>query len=197
MVASISEQKQHLRHQCKVVRRELGDETRRHASQAICARLATWDVFRASNIILTYMRIGTEVDLRPLLADFPKKRWLLPRIIPGEDGCMVFHPYDPHNLILHSFGMANPAPHLRQVSPAEIQLVLVPGLAFDRSGWRLGYGGGYFDRFLMDFGGVSAGVVFQTLLLDALPHGEYDIPMQWLVTEDTLIKGIEKAEMVI
>lgn len=175
----------------------MGDEFRRQASQTICARLATWDVFRASDVILTYMPIRTEVDLRPLLADFPKKRWLLPRIIPGENGRMVFHGYDPHNLILHSFGMAEPAPHLRQVSPAEIQLVLVPGLAFDRSGWRLGYGGGYFDRFLMDFSGVSAGVVFQTLLLDALPHGEYDIPMKWLVTEDTLIKGIEKAEMVI
>jgi 5-formyltetrahydrofolate cyclo-ligase len=122
---------------------------------------------------------------------------LLPRILPGEEGRMVFHAYDPHNLILHYYGMAEPAPHLPQVLPSEIQLVLVPGLAFDRSGWRLGYGGGYFDRFLKDFGGVSAGVVFQTLLLEALPHGEYDIPMQWLVSEDTLIKGTEKAEMVI
>jgi 5-formyltetrahydrofolate cyclo-ligase len=64
----------------------------------------------------------------------------------------------------------------------------VPGLAFDRAGWRLGYGGGYFDRFLQDFGGVSVGAVFQALLLDSLPHGEYDVPMQWLVMEGELIK---------
>ncbi|MDQ3004844.1 MAG: 5-formyltetrahydrofolate cyclo-ligase [Chloroflexota bacterium] len=179
------------------MRKKFGDEFRRQASQAICARLAPWDIFRTSDVILTYMPLGTEVDLRPLLADFPEKRWLLPRILAGENGRMVFHAYDPHNLILHSFGMAEPAPHLQQVSPAEIQLVLVPGLAFDRSGWWLGYGGGYFDRFLMDFSGVSAGVVFQILLLYALPYGKYDILMQWLVTEDTLIKGIEKAEMVI
>jgi 5-formyltetrahydrofolate cyclo-ligase len=197
MVVSISEQKEQLRHQCKVIRKQLGDETRRQASEAICARLATWDTFQTSESILTYMPLGTEVDLRPLLVNFPQKRWLLPRILPGEDGCMVFHAYDPQNLIVHSFGMAEPAPHLPQVLPSEIQLVLVPGLAFDRSGWRLGYGGGYFDRFLKDFGGVSAGVVFQTLLLDALPHGEYDIPMQWLVTENTLIKVTEKAEMTI
>jgi 5-formyltetrahydrofolate cyclo-ligase len=197
MQTSISQHKRQLRKQCKTIRKDLADETRRQASEAICARLATWDVFRASNIILTYMPIGTEVDLRPLLADFPGKRWLLPRILPGENGCMVFHAYDPQNLIVHSFGMAEPAPHLPQVAPTEIQLVLAPGLAFDRSGWRLGYGGGYFDRFLKDFDGVSAGVVFQTLLLDALPHGEYDIPIQWLVTENTLIKVTEKAEMTI
>lgn len=134
----------------------------------------------------------TEVDLRSLLIDFPEKRWLLPRILPGEDGRMVFHPYDPQNLVVHSFGMAEPAPHLPQVPPLEIQLVLVPGLAFDRCGWRLGYGGGYFDRFLQDLAGVSIGVVFEELLLDALPHGEYDVAMQWLVTEEGLMKVAEK-----
>ena len=101
---------------------------------------------------------------------------------------MVFHLYDPNNLIVHPFGMAEPAPHLLQVPLNEIQLVLAPGLAFDRSGWRLGYGGGFFDRFLQDFGGISVGVVFQALLLEAVPHGEYDIPMAWLATEDGLIK---------
>lgn len=188
MFPSISEYKQQLRKRCKTIRKDLGEEVRRQASQAICARLATWDVFRVSNIVLTYMPMGTEVDLRTLLADFPEKRWLLPRILPGKDGRMVFHAYDSQNLMMHSFGMAEPAPHLPQVPPAEIQLVLVPGLAFDRCGWRLGYGGGYFDRFLKDFSGVSAGVVFQDLLLDALPHGEHDISMQWLVTEAGLIK---------
>jgi 5-formyltetrahydrofolate cyclo-ligase len=197
MFPSISEYKRQLRKQCKAIRMDLGEDFRRQASQAICASLVTWDIFQTSDVILTYMPLGTEVDLRPLLVNFPQKRWLLPRILPGEDGCMVFHAYHLQNLNQHSFGMAEPAPHLPQVLSSEIQLVLVPGLAFDRSGWRLGYGGGYFDRFLKDFGGVSAGVVFQTLLLDALPHGEYDIPIQWLVTENTLIKVTEKAEMTI
>jgi len=101
---------------------------------------------------------------------------------------MVFHRYVPDNLIIHPFGMAEPAAHLPQVSPKEIQLVLTPGLAFDRSGWRLGYGGGYFDRFLKDFGGVSVGVVYRDLLLNTIPHGRYDIPMSWLVTEDGIVK---------
>jgi 5-formyltetrahydrofolate cyclo-ligase len=188
LIPTIDDQKKGLRQQCKAVRKELGEGTRQQASQAICRHLAAWEIFRSSNAILTYMPIRGEVDLRPLLVEFPEKCWLLPRILPGENGRMVFHAYEPDNLIVHDFGMAEPAPHLPQVPPEEIQLALAPGLAFDRSGWRLGYGGGYFDRFLVDFAGVSAGAVFQALLLESLPHGEYDIRMGWLVTEGGLSK---------
>lgn len=188
MPSSISEQKAQLRQKCKAIRKELGEEIRKQASQAICAHLATWELFRASEAILTYMPMRTEVDLRLLLDEFPAKRWLLPRIIPDENHRMVFHPYEPGQLIEHPFGMAEPMPHLMQVSPAEIELVLVPGLAFDRCGWRLGYGGGYFDRFLTDFSGLSLGVAFQVLLVEDLPHSEYDVPMQWLVAENGLFE---------
>jgi 5-formyltetrahydrofolate cyclo-ligase len=188
MPALINDQKYQLRQHCKTLRKGLGAESRQRASRAICAHLAAWDIFQNTDTILTYMPMRTEVDLRPLLTDFPEKHWLLPRILPGEDGRMGFHPYDPDHLVVHPFGMAEPAPHLPQVSADNIQLVLAPGLAFDRSGWRLGYGGGYYDRFLKEFGGVSVGVVFQALLLEALPHGEHDVPMQGLVTESELIK---------
>lgn len=188
MLPSIHDQKRQLREQCKAIRKGLSDEARQKTRQAVCAHLAEWDMFHTAGTILTYMPIPTEIDLCFLLSEYPRKRWLLPRIIPGEEGSMTFHPYDPDNLILHSFGMAEPSPDLPQVPPNEIQLVLAPGLAFDRSGWRLGYGGGYFDRFLKDFHGVSVGVVYRDLLLKTIPHGEYDIPVDWLVTEDGLIK---------
>jgi 5-formyltetrahydrofolate cyclo-ligase len=188
MLPSISDQKAQLRQRCKAIRKGLDDENRQRASNDICMHLAKWDIFQRSNVILNHMPMRSEVNLRSLLTDFPEKRWLLPRILPGEDGRMVFHPYDPDNLIVHSFGMAEPAPHLPQIPPDEIQLVLAPGLAFDRFGWRLGYGGGYYDRFLKGFGGISVGVVFQVLLLEALPHGEFDVPVKRLVTEGGLVK---------
>lgn len=187
MPSESSDLKHQLRQQCKTIRKGLGEETRQRASLAICGRLAAWDIFQTSDTILTYMPIRTEVDLRSLLVTFPNKHWLLPRILPEEEHRMVFHPYDPRHLVQHPFGMAEPAPSLPEVLPGEIQLVLVPGLAFDHCGWRLGYGGGYFDRFLKDFRGVSVGVVFQALLFESIPHGEHDIPMQWLVTEEEMI----------
>ncbi len=179
----ITVQKQHLRKQCRQVRQTLGADTRQQASQSIGRWIESWPVFQRADVILTYMPIPGEADLTPLLARHPQKRWVLPRILPAEDHRMVFHPYDAKRLILHPFGMAEPAPDLPVISPDEVQLALVPGLTFDRLGGRLGYGGGYFDRFLRHFAGTSLGVIFSALLLESLPRGEYDVPMQWIVTE--------------
>jgi 5-formyltetrahydrofolate cyclo-ligase len=183
----IFEQKFGLRQECRAIRKSLCEETRARASLAICERLENWDIFQQSETVLTYMPIKSEANLTLLLGRCPQKRWILPRIIPEEDHRMVFQPYDANRLVRHPFGMAEPAPDLPVISPEEIQLALVPGLAFDRHGWRLGYGGGYFDRFLKAFKGVSVGVVFQTLLLDQVPHGRFDVPMQWIITENELL----------
>lgn len=188
MSLSVSDQKEKLRDKCKTIRKGLGDELRKHASEAICLRLADWNIFHQAATILTYMPMRTEVDLLPLINQFPEKSWVIPRILPGKDGQMVFHPYDPTHLVLHSFGMAEPASYLPQVAPNDVELVLAPGLAFDRAGWRLGYGGGYYDRFLSGFSGLSVGVVYQSLLFDALPRGEYDVPVSWLVSEIEFFK---------
>ena len=133
------------------------------------------------------MPIPGEACLTSLLECQPQKLWVLPRIIPEENHRMVFHPYDAGRLVLHPFGMAEPAPDLPIIPPGEVQLALVPGLAFDRLGRRLGYGGGYFDRFLCDFTGVSLGVIFQALLFDHLPCCEHDVPVKWIVTEVGLL----------
>ena len=75
------------------------------------------------------------------------------------------------------------------IPPDAVQLALVPGLAFDGNGWRLGYGGGFYDRFLMWFEGVSAGITFQALCTNPIPHEGHDIPMQYLITE-TGVKAV-------
>ncbi|HEY3311629.1 MAG TPA: 5-formyltetrahydrofolate cyclo-ligase [Anaerolineales bacterium] len=183
-----ADEKQLLRRQCRHTRLALGEATHRQASQEICAHIARWTLFRQACSVLTYMPIKAEVDLRPLLEEFPGKAWVLPRI-DESDHSMSFHAYDPLQLVKHVFGMQEPAAHLPLIAPGEIELALIPGLAYDRQGWRLGYGGGYFDRFLAGFKGASLGVTYQALLLEALPRGEYDLPVGWLVTE----QGISKA----
>jgi len=177
------------------MRKSLGAETRTNASQSICENITNWNVFQQSQAILTYMPIKSEVDLTSLLELYPQKKWILPRIIPEENHRMVFHPYDPNRLILHPFGMAEPDPALPIVKPDEIELALVPGLAFDYHGFRLGYGGGYFDRFLVNFRGVSVGITFHNLLMDMIPHAAHDISMNWVLTEQGLLKAQEKASL--
>jgi 5-formyltetrahydrofolate cyclo-ligase len=181
--SSLAETKSQLRQHCRKLRASLGEETRVRTSLSICDALEGWPIFQQSESILTYMPIKGEVDLTPLLTRHPEKRWLLPRIIPEEEHRMVFHPFDAARLVRHPFGMAEPAADLPTVPTEAIQLALVPGLVFDPRGWRLGYGGGYFDRFLKNFAGVSAGIIFQALLLDEIPRGPFDVPMQWIVTE--------------
>jgi len=181
--AGIAEQKRQLRRIYRNLRKELGDNARKEASLSICSWIESWPVFQNSSVILTYMPMRNEVDLTRLLEYQPSKRWVLPRIIPEENHRMVFHLYQPGRLIHHRFGMEEPAPDLPLIPDEEIQLALVPGLAFDRQGRRLGYGGGYFDRFLGSFQGTSLGVTFQALLLDQLPWGGRDVPVQWIVTE--------------
>lgn len=185
----MSESKSQLRKQCREIRAALGEEVRARASQSICERLETWTVFQQSQSILTYMPIKGEVDLTPLLVRHPQKQWILPRIIPEENHRMVFHAYDPHRLVHHKFGMAEPAADLPEIPSSEIQLVLVPGLAYDRHGSRLGYGGGYFDRFLKSLAGTSIGITFHALLLDSLPHDEFDVAVQWIATEGELFNA--------
>ena len=189
----ISQSKKQLREHCRAIRKSLGVEIRTKASQSICEKIGNWDIFQQSLSILTYMPIKSEADLTSLLKLYPQKKWILPRIIPEDDHRMVFHPYDPNSLILHPFGMAEPDPDLPIVQPDEIELALVPGLAFDLHGFRLGYGGGYFDRFLVNFGGVSVGITFHTLLLDSISHEAHDISMQWVVTEHEFFRVQEKA----
>lgn len=184
---TIFETKRQLRAQCKQIRAALGEEVRRQASQAICHWIETWLHFQESDCVLTYMPMRGEVDLRPLLALHPQKHWLLPRILP--EGRMVFHSYDPDHLILHPYGMLEPDPDLPVVPVEQIELALIPSLAYDRQGWRLGYGGGYFDRSLAASSHcTSLGVTYQSLLLDHLPHQEHDVPVQYVVTEVELFQ---------
>ena len=185
----ISRNKKQLREHCLAIRKSLGAAKRAEASLSICRNIGSWDIFQQSQTILTYMPIKSEADPTPLLKLHPPKRWVIPRIIPEEDHRMVFHPYDPNRLIEHSFGMLEPAPDLPIIQPEEIELTLAPGLAFDKKGFRLGYGGGYFDRFLENFKGVSVGITFHDLLLDTIPHAGHDISMHWLVTDRELLKA--------
>ena len=187
----IAEQKNQIRKVCRQARLTLDEPFRRQASLDICEIIANWKIFQEALVILSYFPIKAEVDLRPLLAEHPQKRWVLPRIDPdAAEHTLSMHFYDPRQLVRHPFGMDEPNASLPVVLPDEIGLALVPGLAYDRHGWRLGYGGCYYDRFLSRFPGMSLGICFDALILEELPIGEYDVPMNWIVTEKGLANSL-------
>ncbi|MFH2040161.1 MAG: 5-formyltetrahydrofolate cyclo-ligase [Chloroflexota bacterium] len=182
------ELKKQLRQNCREKRAALGEDFQHKASLMICRHIETWSFFQDAGAILAYLPMRDEVDLLSLLENNPQKNWLIPRIQPH--GHMDFHPYVPGRLIRHRYGMLEPDPALPVIPADQVELVLTPGLAYDRHGWRLGYGGGFYDRFLSrQHTLVSLGVTYQALLLPDLPHLEYDVPVKYLVTEN----GVESS----
>ena len=79
--------------------------------------------------------------------------------------------------------MLEPDPNWPRVAPEEVALALIPGAAFDRRGFRLRYGGGYFDRLLPRLGGITVGITYVRFALHALPHGPDDRSVQHVLTE--------------
>jgi len=169
------------------------------ASAALCHRLAAWlsstsnlqEILRCAQndsspiSIFTYLAFRNEPDLALLFDLLPHARWAVPRI---EGRRLIVHPYDPARLVRHRFGMLEPAPDLPVIDPATLDLVLVPGVAFDRQGGRLGFGGGYYDRFLPTTPALRVGVTYDECLADVLPCGEHDQCVDWIVTPSDLFR---------
>ncbi|SFH73030.1 5-formyltetrahydrofolate cyclo-ligase [Pisciglobus halotolerans] len=111
----------------------------------------------------------------------------LPRAKAG--GIMDVVPYSKDmQLERTSFGILEPARTLTALSKKEIELIIVPGLAFSTDGFRVGFGGGYYDRFLKDYDGVTVSLVLEKQLI-ALPNPEpFDVPLDFLITADQIFR---------
>lgn len=161
------------------IREAMSAEQVATASQALCRRLSRSPLLPQGVRVLSYLAFRNELDLSLLCELRPDVHWMMPRI-EGPD--LVVHPYDPARLVRHPFGMLEPAADLERVDPTTLDLVLVPGVAFSRRGIRLGFGGGYYDRFLRTTPARRVGILFECCLTATLPHHDHDQWMDWLVT---------------
>ena len=135
-----SSSKREVREHLRAVRESLSSDQVAAASTALCKRLAGWRVLQQAHRVLTYIAFRNEIDLAPLPGLLPGIEWIVPRVIGRR---LVLHPYDPARLVRHRYGMLEPAADLPVIDPAAIDLVLVPGVAYDRRGGRMGFGGGF------------------------------------------------------
>ena len=152
------------------------------SSAAVSAGLRRWPSYQNAGRVLLYLAFGGEVDLAALTDD--DKTFFVTRTWPQRPDLSV-HRLDPQVLETHPFGYRQPRAEAAAVDPASLDVALVPGLAFDRAGRRLGYGAGYFDRLLPTLrpGVPRVGVTFEALLVAALPAADHDVPMTHLATE--------------
>jgi 5-formyltetrahydrofolate cyclo-ligase len=158
------------------------------ASAAIAARIAMLPEFAAANAVLLTLPFRSEWDTLPLVvaALAAGKTVAMPRV-DAKTRMLELHAItDPVRDIVGGFqGIPEPLPDRPRVPREAIDFVLVPGVAFDRSGRRLGYGGGYYDRLLPLLPPRAARVVgaFELQLVDRVPAAPHDVAVDAIVTE--------------
>ena len=173
-------------------------EARAAASAAITARIAALPTFTAARTVLLTLSFRSEWDTLPLieLALADGKTVAAPRVN-GATRMLDLHALvdPPRDLVAGTFGIPEPDPRADPVAPETVDWVLVPGIAFDRSGRRLGYGGGYYDRLLPLLSRATrvAGA-FDLQLVDRVPSAPHDLGVDVIVTESqTLVVASEPA----
>jgi len=155
-------------------------------SDHITSGLFDWLSPRLPGTISAFLPMEGEVDLRPLFDRLPGWRWVLPRV--EDDRSVSFRDVAvPRET--HPFGMEQPTDSGPVIPIREIDVFLVPGLAFDLGGGRLGNGAGHYDRILSSARGdaVTIGIAPTARLVGTVPVEEHDVRVDWLATEDRVI----------
>jgi 5-formyltetrahydrofolate cyclo-ligase len=129
--------------------------------------------------------LADEPDIWPLLGEAltAGKQVSLPSYVPGPNVYVARRIGDlVRDLVVGKFGVREAAPHCAEIPLNQLDLVLVPGVAFDARGRRLGRGKGFYDRLLADVRGAKCGVAFDEQMVATVPVGPRDIPLNCILT---------------
>lgn len=179
----IAKQKRALREHYRHVRDALSPEERLVQSREICMQISQTEAYAQAQSVLLYAALGSEIDLSLLAHDAWQKGKTVayPRCFDGQ-GHMAFYVVDaPEQLVPGRYSIPEPDEHCPQWQAEGSALCIVPALAVDACGHRLGYGKGYYDRFLETFDGVRVCAVYTACIAESLPHDAYDVPMQHII----------------
>lgn len=183
----MSDEKSLLRRELRLRRREMPSEERAELSRRIAERLLSTDEYRRVDTVLCFVSTDIEVDTTLIIeaALDGGKRLAVPRCLPDRQ--MEFGLISSTaELVTGAYDIKEPPACCEVIDPADAvsAICIVPGLAFDKDGYRLGFGGGYYDRFLPHFRGKACGICYESFILPQLPKGRYDRPVDMLVTDE-------------
>lgn len=200
MQEPIRARKQALRAQVQLALKGLGQEARAAASSAACARLKAETVWQEARSIMCFAPLPGELDIWPLVEEAAAagKRLALPRFVPASkayEACVVQSLE--RDLKLGHFNIREPASHCAPFTAGRLDLILVPGVAFDLQGHRLGRGKGYYDGLLTalrkSLGTLAlptiCAVAFDEQILGEVPAEAHDVRMDLILTPTRWIKA--------
>ena len=150
---------------------------------ALTERLLQHPFYQEAKVIATYLSFPHEFQTQELIEQALKdgKKVLIPKTYPK--GRMDFVGYDPQQLVKTAFGLLEPQGVLEVIDASQIDLIHVPGLAFTTKGYRIGYGGGYYDRYLKYFSGHTLSTVYPCQVQQFMPE-KHDIPVQEVLIDE-------------
>ena len=184
----ILSQKKELRKEAKSYRKSLSENDRLDKSSTIINNLKALKEFQKAKVILMYASLPDEVETLSLICELTEEgqKQVYCPVTQGDEMEFYkissvddlkegnFHVLEPESLAERRLVLQNDVHYC----------ILMPGLMFDKKGNRLGYGKGYYDRFLPQFGGNLIGIVYSSCVRRVLPHGRFDRPAELIVTEN-------------
>ena len=207
-VRDIRQYKTALRERYRGERERMDSNIKQQMDEKIRGRIGALRQYQNCEVLLTYVSTPIEVDTRGLIEQAWKdaKRVAVPRCIPGTRDMDFYFIQSMQDLEKGSFGVLEPKPDkCEKLTDLSQGLCVVPAFCFDYQGYRLGYGKGYYDRFLSRFNGIKVGICYASGVRYHLYHGRYDCAVDLLVTEKYLrrarahtrnkgLKGVRPAE---
>ncbi|MBR5219258.1 MAG: 5-formyltetrahydrofolate cyclo-ligase [Clostridia bacterium] len=177
--------KKELRHRLIEKRNNIPQRLRQEKSLKITEKILEHSALKKASTVFIYVSFGSEVDTLPLIKElfYLGKRVGVPLCNSDNHTMTVYEIKDLSQLKKGHYGILEPDKSLKEIPKEDIDLIIVPGVAFDKEGYRMGYGGGYYDRFLADFDGYTIGISFLECMENELPKGEFDRKVNEIIKE--------------
>ena len=176
--------KRALRQRLLKERQSIAPDVWQAQSRLLCDQLRSSALFRQAQTVLAYFSIRQEPDLSVLFAS--AKTWGFPRCVGKRLTWHSWSPDDSLALQIGAYGIPEPHPDALTLVPEQVDVILVPAIACDTRGYRLGYGGGFYDRLLTSPAWAektTIGIVFDFAYLPTLPEDGWDQPLTAVCTE--------------
>jgi len=176
----------------QILKKIPGNE-KKQVEEVFLNHLAASHIWKKARTIGVTIAQGFEWDTKPIIEAAWKddKTIAAPKCTPKEKQLTFYQLDDYNQLEVVYYNLLEPKPEeTLKVHKQEIDVLIVPGLLFDRQGYRIGFGGGFYDRFLVDFPNTTLSMLHSRQLMDNIPREAFDIPVQYLITENGWIGGV-------
>ena len=178
--------KRSLRADLKRQRSEIPAEVRSRADRLIAERVTACGFYKNTNALLIYISSQIEVGTGGILsrAFEDGKTVYAPRCIKGTNEMVFCRITSLDDLECGSWGIFEPRQYCEEYKGSENALCITPALAYDTEGYRLGFGKGYYDRFLSGFRGRRLGICYDSFILESVFRDSFDVPVELIITEN-------------